>query len=71
MTCKVISAKVSEGVKKDGGRYHWCSVWVVLDDGSMYEVKSFKRDYQPDDTIELAVVSRFGKLDLRPLDEIQ
>ncbi len=71
MTCKVISAKVSEGVKRDGGLYHWCSVWVVLDDGSMYEVKSFNRDYLPDETIELAVVSRFGKIDLRPLDEVQ
>lgn len=69
MTCKVVSAKVTAGQKKDGGNYHWCSAWVVLDDGSMYEVRC-KDDYQPGDTIELAVVTRFGRLDLRPLSEV-
>ena len=70
MTCKVLSAKVSDGVKKDGGRYHWCSVWVVLDDGSAYEVKSYNRDYAAGEDIELAVITRFGRLDLRPLSEV-
>lgn len=70
LTCKVLSAKVSDGVKKDGGRYHWCSVWVALDDGSAYEVKSYQRDYMASEDIELAVVTRFGRLDLRPLSEV-
>lgn len=69
MTCKVVSAKVTTGTRKDGSIYHWCSVWVVLDDGSMYEVRC-KDDYQPGDMIELAVGTRFGRLDLRPLSEV-
>lgn len=69
MTYKVLSSKVNAGVKKDGTRYHWCSAWVTLDDGSVYEVRC-KDDYLPGDSIELAVINRFGKLDLRPLSEI-
>lgn len=64
MTFSVIASRVYEGNRKDGTRYHWCSVWIPLDDGSLFEVKSFNCDYQPGTQIELSLVSRFGKLDL-------
>lgn len=64
MIFDVIASRVYEGARKDGTRYHWCSVWIPLDDGSLYEIKSFNRDYQPGTKIELYMISRFGKLDL-------
>lgn len=67
MTFSVIASRVYEGNRKDGTRYHWCSVWIPLDDGSLFEVKSFDRDYQPGTQIELCMISRFGKLELVPL----
>jgi hypothetical protein len=66
VTFNVIASRVYEGSRKDGTRYHWCSVWIPLDDGSLYEIKSFDRDYQPGTQIELYMISRFGKLDLVP-----
>lgn len=64
MTFDVIASRVYEGNRKDGTSYHWCSVWIPLDDGSLFEVKSFDRDYQPGTQIELCMISRFGKLEL-------
>ena len=64
MTFNVIASRVYEGNRKDGTRYHWCSVWIPLDDGFLFEVKSFDRDYQPGTQIELYMISRFGKLEL-------
>lgn len=32
MTFNVIASRVYEGNRKDGTRYHWCSVWIPLDD---------------------------------------
>ena len=66
MTFNVVASRVYEGNRKDGTRYHWCSLWSPLDDGSLYEIKSFDRDYQPGTQIELYMISRFGKLDLVP-----
>lgn len=66
MIFDVIASRVYEGARKDGTRYHWCSVWIPLDDGSLYEIKSFNCDYQPGTKIELSLINRFGKLDLVP-----
>lgn len=70
MTSTVLAAQVQQGKRKsDGQPFHFCRVWVSLDDGSAVEV-SCRNDYAPGDVIELAVVTRFGKLALVPASEM-
>ena len=70
MTSIVLAAQVQQGKRKsDGQPFRFCRVWVPLDDGSALEVFS-RDDYAPGDVIELAIVTRFGKLALVPASEI-
>lgn len=70
MTSTVLAAQVQQGKRKsDGQPFRFCRVWVSLDDGSAAEV-SCRDDYAPGDVIELAVVTRFGRLALVPASEI-
>lgn len=70
MTSTVLAAQVQQGKRKsDGQPFRFCRVWVALDDGSATEI-SCRDDYAPGDVIELAVVTRFGKLALVPASEI-
>ena len=31
----VVASKVAEGTTKDGRHFHFCQVWIELDDGSL------------------------------------
>ena len=66
MVLPVIASKVNDGVSKEGKRYHWCSLWIPLDDGTLYEVRS-NIDFKRGDKVEFSLASRFGKLDLIPV----
>lgn len=70
MTSTVLAAQVQQGKRKsDGQPFRFCRVWVALDDGSATEI-SCRDDYVPGDVIELAVVTRYGKIALVPASEI-
>ena len=70
MTSTVLAAQVQQGKRKsDGQPFRFCRVWVSLDDGSAMDI-SCKDDYAPGDVIELAVVTRYGRLALVPASEI-
>lgn len=70
MTSTILAAQVQQGKRKsDGQPFRFCRVWVSLDDGSATEVLC-RNDYAPGDVIELAVVTRFGRLTLVPASEI-
>lgn len=70
MTCTVLAAQVQQGRRKsDGAPFRFCRVWVSLDDGSATEI-SCRDDYVPGDVIEVAVISRFGRIALVPASEI-
>ena len=46
----VVASRVVNGRKKDGSSFHFCRVWVELDDGSLYEMPA-RRDYSKGDVI--------------------
>lgn len=70
MTCTVLAAQPQSGKRKsDGSPFHFCRVWVMLDDGSATELTA-RDDYAPGDVIEVAVVTRYGKVALVPASEI-
>lgn len=66
MVLPILSSKVTEGTTKEGRRYHWCSLWVPLEDGTIYEVRS-DTEYPRGANVEFALESKFGKLDLVPI----
>lgn len=71
MTCTVLASQVQAGKKKsDGSPYRFCRLWISLDDGSATEIVSRNGDYHPGDTIEVAVVTRFGNLALVPSSDL-
>lgn len=71
MTCTVLASQVQAGKKKaDGSPYRFCRLWISLDDGSATEIVSRNEDYHPGDPIEVAVVTRFGKLALVPASDL-
>lgn len=70
---EVLAAKVNEGVTKAGKRYHWCTIWIEGDDGSLLEVRSPHADFQKGMCVDIGVINNFGKpgltvLGLHPVD---
>lgn len=59
----VVASRVVSGRKKDGSSFHFCRVWVELDDGSLFEMPA-KRDYVKGDVITCDLVTYGNSLRL-------
>lgn len=60
----VVASRVSSGNKKDGTPFHFCRVWVELDDGSLFEMPA-RRDYVKGDVISCDLITYGGHLRLK------
>lgn len=66
MVLPIVASKQYEGTSRDGRRYNFTTLWVPLDDGTLYECRS-ELPYKQGDKVEFLLASRFGKLDLQPV----
>lgn len=65
MNLPVVAAKQYEGTTKDGRGYNFTTLWVPLDDGTLFEVRS-DVPYKQGDVLDFALESRFSRLQLVP-----
>lgn len=71
MTTTVLASLVQSGNRKsDGKPFRFCILWVMLDDGSAAQVSS-RNEYAVGDVIELAVITRYGKVTLIPAADLK